>query len=80
MSRIGEKPIAAVIEEMCRSGHTVNMFFVISVTGLTDHSLNSIFMEARNQIIFNTAPEDISFKKSGYVIEEMLSQIQGSSR
>ena len=30
MSRIGEKPIAAVIEEMCRSGHTVNMFFVIS--------------------------------------------------
>ena len=75
MSRIGEKPIAAVIEEMCRSGHTVNMFFVISVTGLTDHSLNSIFMEARNQIIFNTAPEDISFKKSGYVIEEMLSQI-----
>ena len=80
MSRIGDKPIADVIEEMCMDGYVVNMHFVLSVTNLSNNSLSTIFTEARNQIIFNSAPQNIYYKKSGYVIEDMLRQTQNADK
>ena len=76
LDRIGDRTIAKVLEELCSDGNAVNMFFVLTVTDLTNQSLGNIFTDARNQIVFNSAPKNIYFKESSSIINNMLKQTQ----
>lgn len=76
LDRIGNRTIANVLEELCSDGNAVNMFFVLTVTDLTNQSLGNIFTDARNQIVFNSAPKNIYFKESSSIINDMLKQTQ----